>query len=83
MRYLIDSDISKVALGAFTAFSFIGTAVLFGLEHHLWLAGIVAGLIYGGLLCYTKNLKSCIVSHGITNLFLGVYVIYSGNWHLW
>ncbi|VAV85711.1 hypothetical protein MNBD_DELTA01-1792 [hydrothermal vent metagenome] len=83
MRYLIDANIGKVALGAFTLFSFIGTAVLFGLEHHLWLAGIVAGLIYGGLLYYTKNLKSCIVSHGITNLLLGLYVLYSGNWHLW
>jgi hypothetical protein len=83
MRYLIDSNINKVALGAFTLFSFIGTAVLFGLEHNLWLAGIVAGLIYGGLLLYTKNLKACIVSHGITNLLLGLYVLNSGNWHLW
>lgn len=83
MRYLIDSDISKVSLGAFTLFSFIGTAVLFGFEHHLWLAGIVAGLIYGGLLYYTRNLKACMVSHGITNLLLGLYVLYSGSWHLW
>lgn len=83
MRYLIESNFSKVSLGAFTLFSFLGTAVLFGLEHNLWLAGIVAGLIYGGLLCYTKNLKSCIVSHGITNLLLGLYVLHSGNWHLW
>ncbi len=83
MRYLVDADISKVALGAFTAFSFIGTAILFGLEHHLWLAGMIAGFIYGALLCYTKNLKACIISHGITNLLLGVYVLYSGNWQLW
>jgi len=83
MRYLIDNNFNKVPLGAFTLFSFLGTAVLFGLEHHLWFAGIAAGLIYGGLLCYTRNLKSCIVSHGITNLLLGLYVIYSSNWHLW
>ena len=83
MRYLIDRDFSAVALGAFTWFSFLGTAVLFGFEHFRLLPGIAAGLIYGGLLAYRKKLSLCIVSHLVTNLGLGLYVLVTGSWQYW
>ena len=83
MRYLIDSRFTAVALGAFTWFSFLGTAVLFGFEHFRLLPGIAAGLIYGGLLVYRKNLSLCIVSHAVTNLGLGFYVLITGSWQYW
>jgi CAAX prenyl protease-like protein len=83
MRYLIKPDFRSVPMGAFTWFSFLGVAVLFGLEHHRVLVGIIAGLLYGLLLVKQKNLKGVIVAHAVTNLGLGIYVILTGNWVFW
>ncbi|MBI5137458.1 MAG: CAAX prenyl protease-related protein [Nitrospirae bacterium] len=83
MRYLVRPDFHNVPLGAFTPASFAITAVLFGLEHHLWLAGIMAGAAYGALLCVTRNLPVVIVAHGVTNLLLGVWVLATANWAFW
>lgn len=83
MRYLIDSRFTTIALGAFTWFSFLGTAVLFGFEHFRLLPGIAAGLIYGILLIYRKKISLCIVSHAVTNLGLGLYVLFTGSWQYW
>ncbi len=83
IRYVISNDYSKVAIGHFTWTSFLVTAVLFGLEHNLFLAGIIAGLIYNLLLYYTRSLTACIIAHGITNLALGIYVLVTGKWYFW
>jgi CAAX protease family protein len=83
MRYLIDDDFRAVAMGAFTWLSFLGVAILFGLEHHRIVAGIIAGLLYGLLLVRQKKLRGVIVAHGVTNLGLGGYVVVTGNWMFW
>jgi hypothetical protein len=83
LRYLINPDFQKVEIGAFSWLSFGVSSLLFGLEHHFWLAGIMAGVFYNLLLYKTKNLYYCIVAHGLTNLILGVYVIESGEWKFW
>lgn len=83
MRYLINPDFRTVPVGTFTWFSFLGVAVLFGLEHDKIVVGIIAGLIYGLLLIRQKNLKGVIVAHGVTNLGLGIYVLVTGNWMFW
>lgn len=83
MRYLINADFRSIPMGAFSWFSFIGVAVFFGLEHHRVLVGIIAGVLYGLLLVYQKNLKGVILAHGVTNLGLGLYVIVTGNWVFW
>lgn len=83
MRYLINPDFRSVPIGTFTWLSFIGVAILFGLEHHRVLVGVLAGLFYGLLFVHQKNLKGVIVAHGVTNLGLGIYVITTGNWIFW
>jgi CAAX prenyl protease-like protein len=83
IRYLISSKFESVALGTFTVFSCIATVVLFGLEHDLWLAGIMAGVMYTGLLYYTKRLWPCIVAHAVTNFALGIHVLVTGEWRWW
>lgn len=84
MRYLIEpDDFRSVPMGAFTWLSFAGVAILFGLEHHRIVAGIVAGLLYGLLLIRQKNLKGVIRAHMVTNLGLGVYVVATGSWWFW
>ena len=83
LRYIINPDFTSVKLGTFSWPSFVLSSVLFGLEHHLWLAGIMAGAIYNLLLYRTKNLYCCILAHGVTNLMLGIYVITERQWHFW
>ncbi len=70
-------------MGAFTWFSFMGVAILFGLEHHRVVVGIIAGLLYNLLLIRQKKLKGVILAHGVTNLGLGIYVLLTGNWLFW
>ena len=83
MRFLIDSNFLSVALGRFTWFSFLTVSLAFGLEHHRWLPGIIAGLVYAGLLYRSKNLFSPILAHGVTNLLLGLYILATQSWHFW
>ena len=83
LRYLIDNEFMKIRIGQFTWFSCLVSAVLFGLEHHLIFAGIMAGLAYNLLLYRTKSIVQCIFAHAVTNLALGIYVLQSGRWEFW
>ena len=83
MRYLIHSNFRSVPMGAFTWFSFMGVAILFGLEHHRVVVGIIVGLLYNLLLIRQKKLRGVILAHGVTNLGLGLYVLITGSWMFW
>lgn len=82
-RYIVATEYSSVPMGRFTPFSFAISALLFGLEHNLVLAGIMAGLAYNFVLLRTRSIAHCIVAHGITNFALGIYVLLTGNWQFW
>jgi CAAX prenyl protease-like protein len=83
IRYLITSPFTSVGLGTFTPLSCGATVVLFGLEHHLWLAGMMAGMAYNLLLYKTRRLWPCILAHAVTNLILGIHVLAIREWHWW
>ena len=83
LRYAIKSDFKSVPLGQFSWFSFILISLLFGFEHHRWLVGIVAGMVYAGVLYRRKNLFEPILSHAITNFLLGLYVVSTHQWYFW
>lgn len=82
-RFLTDFHFLKVPLGHFSWFSFIAVSLAFGFEHHEWLPGIIAGVAYALVLYRTGNLFSPILSHGITNLLLGIYVMVTEKWVFW
>ena len=83
LRYIINPDFKTVPLGTFSLLSFSVCALLFGLEHFRVIQGILAGMIYAGLVIRQKSLRGCILAHGVTNLGLGIYVLWTGNWHFW
>jgi CAAX prenyl protease-like protein len=83
LRFLIKSDFKSVSLGQFTWFSLLIVSIAFGFEHHRWLPGIVAGMVYAGVLYRSKDLFSPILAHATTNLLLGIYVIVTKQWHFW
>jgi CAAX prenyl protease-like protein len=83
LRYLIDSDFTKVAIGRFSLFSFLAVSILFGLEHHYVFAGIMAGVVFNGIYYYTRSIAHCIVSHAVANLCLALYVLGTDKWNFW
>jgi len=83
MRYAINPDFRKVPLGTFSLFSFAAVVILFGLEHYRVIQGILAGIIYTLLVIRHKSLRGCILAHGVTNLGLGIYVLFTGKWLFW
>jgi CAAX prenyl protease-like protein len=62
---------------------FIVSVLLFGIEHNLWFAGVVAGVVYSLLYLRKGNLWSAIVAHAVTNGLLGVFIIYTEQWTYW
>jgi hypothetical protein len=83
LRYLIKNNFTSVAVGTFTWGSFVAVAVLFGLEHDYVFAGVMAGVAYNLLAVYTGSIAQCVLSHAVTNLILGIYVLTTGRWQFW
>ena len=83
LRWLVDKEFTAVPEGLFTWPSFLICSIMFGLEHHLVIAGVVAGAAYNLLYCRTKSIAQCILSHAVTNLALAVYVLSTGQWRFW
>ncbi|MCX7894069.1 MAG: CAAX prenyl protease-related protein [Burkholderiales bacterium] len=59
------------------------SSVIFGFEHTLWFAGILAGLAYGWLYMRTANLWAPVIAHAVTNAALAAWVLHRGAWHFW
>jgi hypothetical protein len=43
----------------------------------------MAGTLYALLLYVTHRLWPCILAHAVTNLVLGLRVLFPGEWHWW
>jgi CAAX prenyl protease-like protein len=83
LRWLEAPAFEAVAPSAVRWKSLLIVTVLFGVEHNLWLAGMVAGAAYGWLYMRSNNLWSAILAHGVTNGLLGVWIIATGSWIYW
>ncbi len=82
-RYIIKQNIASVPLGQFNWTAFLVTSVIFGLAHHEWLAGILCGFAYQGLVCRKKRLGDAMTAHAITNFLLGLWIIWKEDWKFW
>lgn len=82
-RWIVNPDFRSVPLGRFAWMPFLVTSAVFGFEHHEWLAGILCGFAYQGLVCWKKRLGDAMTAHALTNFLLGVYVIWKGAWNFW
>jgi CAAX prenyl protease-like protein len=82
-RYIQKVDFLSVPLGAFVWKPFLLTALFFAAEHHDWLAALLCGFAYQGLVCWKKRLGDAMTAHAITNFLLGLWVAYWGDWRFW
>ncbi|TCJ15825.1 CAAX prenyl protease-related protein [Parasulfuritortus cantonensis] len=82
-RWIDRSDFLALAPAALSLRAVLVSSVLFGVEHALWFAGILAGLAYTWLYRASGSLWPAILAHAVTNLMLGVWVLATGNWQFW
>ena len=78
-RYVIKYDFQSVALNHFDGIAFVMVSSVFGLLHPQWLAGIICGMAYQGLVIHKGRLGDAMTAHAITNFLLGVYVVWQGG----
>ncbi len=82
-RYVVTADFLSVPLNYFRWLPYLATSVIFGVSHPEWLAGIICGCAYQGLVGRMNRLGDAITAHAITNFLLGGWVIWKGAWHFW
>lgn len=83
MRWIVKARFSEVEPGEVGWKPLLITSAVFALEHRLWFAGLLAGLVYGELYRRTGDLRVVILAHAVTNAALGVYVLGTGSWGFW
>jgi len=83
IRKLVARDFEQVRPGHFTWLSFVVSSLLFGLLHHSWIAGTLAGAGFAVALYQRGQLRDAIVAHMTSNALIAVWVIAFGMWSLW
>lgn len=83
LRWIISADWQDVPLGQYQARSYWLVTLLFTLAHPEWLAAACYCMLLNGLLYWKRDLFSCMVAHGVSNLVLGIYILSTGAWWLW
>lgn len=83
MRRLDDADFMSVSPAVVTTYAIGVSSVLFAVEHQLWVAGLLAGLVYAWLYRQFQVLWVSILAHVTTNAVLGIWVVYGGHWQYW
>jgi CAAX prenyl protease-like protein len=83
MRWIDDKNFLYFSPSKVSLLALVISASIFASAHHLWLAGLFAGLVYGVLYIRYKNLWVPIVSHAVTNGVLGIWVMSTDNWQYW
>jgi CAAX prenyl protease-like protein len=85
LRYLIDEDFDQVPFGTFSWFSFALVTLGFGFAHSMadWPAALLTGMLYNSVAYRTKSLSTCVLTHAVTNLLLGLWIMKTGQWGFW
>lgn len=84
MRRLVSPDFESVAWRTFAWAPFLISSIGFGLLHgDRWLAGTIAGMIFGVAMLRRGRIGEAAAAHAVTNALLAIYVLTTGNWQLW
>ncbi len=82
-RWLLAKDFLSVDPGKLDLPMFLLVALVFGVEHNRWLVGVLAGLAYGWMYLRTRDIWAVSIAHALTNLVLGIYVVWAEQWAFW
>ncbi len=82
-RYLVLLDFRAMPLQRVHWLSLFVTSLLFGFAHYQWLAGVLCGLAFQGLVIRRNRLGDAMTAHAITNFLLGIWVPCRDAWQFW
>ncbi|MBX3394783.1 MAG: CAAX prenyl protease-related protein [Phycisphaerae bacterium] len=85
LRAFVNWDrFESVRVGQFTWAAFLGSSLLSVVQHPAnWGVSILCWMLFNGLFYYTRSLSCLMITHGVTNLALYVYVVRAGDWQFW
>jgi exosortase E/protease (VPEID-CTERM system) len=84
LRRIVAADFEAVALNKVGLWPLLLSSAVFGVAHGaMWIAGIVAGLIYAGVFIRTERMGEAVAAHATTNVLLAAYVLLLDHWELW
>ncbi|MEO8439822.1 MAG: CAAX prenyl protease-related protein [Spartobacteria bacterium] len=85
LRYLVAEDFPSVSFGTFSWLSFTVVTLAFALSHAVadWPAAVVTGALYNLVAYRTKSLSACVLTHSVTNLALGCWIVATRQWGFW
>ena len=83
MRYVVHEHWWQVPFGSVNRMAVIaGTAIPMMMHPGELLAAFVWFSMVTWLMVRTKSIWDCVVAHGVTNLLLGIYVVWFDQWQL-
>lgn len=81
MRYFIHIDWWTVPFATVTPIALaVGTGVPMLMHPQEMIAAFVWFSLVTWLMVRTKNIWDCVIAHAVTNLMMGLWVLYSGDW---
>ena len=83
MRWIDRRAFRELAPQRVSWFALMASAGVFALAHDRWLAGVLAGLVYGLLYRHTGKLWYAIAAHALTNGLLAAWVVAGAHWEYW
>ncbi len=84
LRRFVSADFESVDPRSVTWLAVLGSSVVFGCLHGgLWIAGIIAGLVFAIVWKWRGSMGDAVVAHASANALLAAYVLAYGQWHLW
>jgi uncharacterized protein len=83
MRRLEHAEFMAVSPASVGYYAVAVSSVLFAIEHQLWFAGLLAGIIYACLYRRFQRLWVAVLAHMVTNAVLGAWVVLGGHWQYW
>jgi exosortase E/protease (VPEID-CTERM system) len=84
LRRLVAQDFETVPFGRCNWQALLLSSFAFGALHgSRWIAGTLAGLLYGFAAMRKGKLGDAVVAHAVTNAILAAYVLIFTQWQLW
>jgi CAAX prenyl protease-like protein len=83
-RWIVRPEFQTVPFNQFNGKAFFMTAALFALAHaNEWMPALLCAFAYQWLVLRKNRLGDAMVAHAITNLLLGIWVVWRGDWKFW
>jgi exosortase E/protease (VPEID-CTERM system) len=84
MRRLVSADFESVSFRRLTWFALLASSIVFGFLHGgYWIAGSLAGILFGLAVIRRGQIGDAVVAHATANALLAAYILTYHKWHLW